>query len=138
VKPGGGAGCLGDEEGDWSTEEGGLDGEDDLRGDEDLTHHDRKTAEHEGDKVRHALEAGGFLWHIEGRAEDDGEAGGAFGAVEGAAVVVADAPCGIVRWCCYNADVVATGAEPTCHIPGIFSDTREFRGIVQSVDQDSQ
>ena len=112
VKPGGCAGGLGDEESDGRAEEGGLDGEDDVGLPEELLQDYGQAAEHEGDEMRDALEAGGLGGNVEGRAVDDGFGGvlasSVFGAVEFAAVVFADAPCGVVRGCCDDADFVAS------------------------------
>lgn len=102
-----------DEEGEGSAEECGLDGEDDLGSPEGLTEHDGEASEHEGEEVRHALEAGGDGGDVEGGAVDDWLGwilfGSVFDAVEFAAVVFADAPRGVVRGGGDDADVVASG-----------------------------
>ena len=138
VEPGGCAGGFGDEESERGAEEGGFDVEDDLWLPPGLAQHDGKAAEHEGEEVRHALEAGGFGRDVEGGAVDDGFAGDFFGAVEGATVVFADAPGGIVRGSGDDADVVAAGCEPGGHFAGVFADAGKFGGVIETVDQDSQ
>ena len=85
---------MSDEEGEWGSEEGGLDGPDDLGLPEDLAEHDGEAAEHEGEEVSDALEAGGCFGDVEGGAVDGGVA--RFDAI-GVAVVFADAPGGVVR-----------------------------------------
>ncbi len=104
---------------------------------EALAQHDRQAAEHEGEKMHHALEAGGLLRDVEWGAIDDGLAGILFCAVELAAIVFADAPCGVVRRCGDDADFVATLGEPGCHLAGVFADACELGSVVDAVDQDS-
>lgn len=86
----------------------------------------------------HALEAGGPFGHIERSAIDDGLAGDAFGAVWLAAIVVTDAPGGIVGRGSDDTDVVSALREPGCHFTCIFADPREFGGVVEAIDKDSQ
>lgn len=112
MEPGGGSGGLCCEEGDWGAEEGGFDGEDDLRLPEELACDDGKAAEHEGGEMEDAFEAGGAGGDEERSAVDGGLggifSGGVFGAIEGVAVVFSDAPCRIVRGSGDHADFVAS------------------------------
>ena len=62
--------------------------------------------------MQDSLEAGWLCRDVEGCSVDDGFCGvlalGVFGAVEGVAVVFADAPGGVVRGRCDDADFVAS------------------------------
>ncbi len=108
MKPGGRVGCPGDEERYRSAEEGWFDGEDDVGLPEGLTEQDGEAAEHEGCQVDHPLEAGGLGGDVEGATVDGGFVGGALDAV-GVAVVLADAPRGVIGRRRDDVDVVATG-----------------------------
>ena len=114
MKPRGRTGGLGCEERDGGAEESGLDGEDDLGLPEELACDDRKAAEHEGREVQDSLEASGAGGNVERGAIDDGLSGvltrDVFGAVEGIAVVFADAPGWVVRGCGDDTDFVASGS----------------------------
>ena len=83
--------------------------------------------------MRDALEAGGFGGNVERRAEDDGSrrvvrstAGGVFGAVAAAAVVLADAPGGVVGRSGDDADFVTARGEPCGHLTGVLADAGEL------------
>ena len=135
VEPGGGSGGVGDEEGEGGSEEGGLDGPDDLGLPEDLTEQGGEAAEGEGGEVNHALEAGGFFGDVERGAEDLWVAGLGF---VGVAEVFADAPGGVVRGGGDDVEVVAPGGEPCGHFAGVFADAGELGGEVEAVDEDAE
>lgn len=138
VEPGGRTGGSGHEQGERGAEEGGLDGEDDVGAVKGLGEHNGKAAEHEGEEVRHALEAGGLLRHVERSATDERLSGGLLGSIAGAgAVVLADVPGGVVGRRGYDTDLVASAGQPGGHLAGVLSDPGELRGIVEAVDQDA-
>ena len=116
----------GDEERDGGAEEGGLDGEDDVGLPEGWRSMTGRLPSMKEARCSDSLEAGGSGGDVEGGAVDDGLggvlAGGVFGAVEGVAVVFADAPCGVVRGGGDDADFVASGGEPGGHLAGVFAD----------------
>ena len=87
--------------------------------------------------MSHAFEAGGLCGDVQGGAVDDGFAGVLLGAVELVAVVLADAPGWVVRWCGNDADLVAAVGEPGGHLAGVFADASQLGGVVDAVDQDS-
>jgi len=138
MKPAGGAGGAGDAEGEGHTEQGRLHGEDDLRAVQHLAQHDGNAAQHEGAEVGDALEARRLRGDVERGAMDGGPPRGALGAVERAAIVVADAPGGIVGRCGNDADVVSALGQPRCHLTRVFANACELGSVVQAVDEDSQ
>ena len=87
--------------------------------------------------MRYTLEAGWSLRYIKRCPVDRRLAGSAFGAVELAAVVFADAPCGIVRWRGDDADFMPSRGKPGGHLTGVFADASKLGGVVDAVDQDS-
>jgi hypothetical protein len=108
MKPRGRIRCHGDEERYGGAEEGWFDCEHDVRRPEGLAEQDGEAAEHEGCEVGHPLEACGLGGDVEWATVDGGFASSALDAV-GVAVVVPNAPCGIVWRRGDNVDVVAAG-----------------------------
>ena len=77
-------------------------------------------------------------WDIQGRSINHRLARRPFRAIRRAAVIVADTPCWIVGRGSDYADLVSTLREPGRHLTRILANSGKFRGVVQSVDQDSQ
>jgi len=138
VKPRSRIGRLRHQQRQRRAEEGGLDGKDNLWLPEDLAKHHRQAAEHEREKVRHALEAGRLGRNVERRAIDDRLARNLLRAVKPAAIVLADAPRRIVRRSGHHADFMPSRSQPRRHLAGILADAGQLRGIVKPVDQNSQ
>ena len=65
-------------------------------------------------------------------------AGGFLGSIPHAAIVFADAPRGIVGRSRDHTDFMATFSKPGRHFSRVLANPRQFRGIVESVDQNSQ
>src|SRR5450631_2973903 len=59
-------------------------------------------------------------------------------AIPRAAVVVTNSPGRVVRRSGDHTDLMAALSEPSRHLSGVLPNARQFRSIVQSVDQNSQ
>ena len=53
-------------------------------------------------------------------------------------VIVTDTPRRIIRWRSHHTNFVAALRQPGGHLACIFSDSRKFRSVIESVNQNSQ
>src|ERR1039457_2956183 len=138
VQPASGAGTLPNEQREGRAKKSRLDSEDHFRLPEHLAQHHRKASQHEGDEMHYSLDTRRPRWDIQGRSINHRLARRPFRAIRRAAVIVADTPCWIVGRGSDYADLVSTLREPGRHLTRILANSGKFRGVVQSVDQDSQ
>lgn len=141
MQPGGCTGDGGDEQRDGGGEEGGFDGEDNLRSPKDLTQHDREAAESEGEEMQQAGAAAGVSRHPEWRSVDCGRgwlrtvSRPLFGSIEAATVVVVNTPARVVGRSGDNADLMAATSKPDRHFAGVLADAGEFGRVVETVHE---
>ena len=88
--------------------------------------------------MSHALYPAGSFGNIEWCATHRRLTRTLFGAIERAAVVFPNAPVRVVRRRGDDTDLVLTRCKPGGHLSGVFTDSCEFRRVVQTVNQNSQ
>ena len=138
VQPACRPGTRGDKDGQGRSEESWLHRKHHLRLPERLAQHDWNASQHERDQMRNPFQASGPLGHKERDAIHDRLPGHSLGAIPRAAIILTNTPRRIVGWRRNHADLVPALFQPGRHLAGIFSNSRQFGSIVETIDQYSQ